>query len=92
VLKAGLLSKDTEKGKSNTNYKACQRNTTDQSKFRPISLINVGGKVLEKILINIIINNAYTNNLLNQNQFGFTPKKSKSCGNNSQSVCRGWVA
>jgi hypothetical protein len=46
------------------------------SKFRPISLINVGGKVLEKILINRITHYLHNNNLLNQNQYGFTPKKS----------------
>jgi len=45
-------------------------------KFRPISLINVGGKVLGKILINRIMHHVYTNNLLNHNQFGFTPQKS----------------
>jgi len=31
--------------------------STDVSKFSPISLINVGGKVLEKILINKIMHN-----------------------------------
>jgi len=36
----------------------------------------VGGKVLEKLLINIIMRYIYTNNLLNTNQYGFTPKKS----------------
>jgi hypothetical protein len=41
-----------------------------------MNLINVGGKVLEKLLINRIMHHAYTNNLLNHNQFGFTPKKS----------------
>jgi hypothetical protein len=46
------------------------------SKFRPISLINVGEKVLEKMLINRIMPHIYSNNLLNHNQFGFTPKKS----------------
>jgi hypothetical protein len=46
------------------------------SKFRPISLINVGGKVLEKIIINRIMHHAYSNNLLNHNQIGFIPKKS----------------
>ena len=35
----------------------------------------MGGKVLEKILINRIMHYVYTNNLMNQNQFGFTPKK-----------------
>jgi hypothetical protein len=50
----------------------------DPSKFRQISLINVGGKVLEKLLINGIMHHVYTNNLLNHNQFGFTPEKSAS--------------
>jgi len=36
----------------------------------------VGGKVLEKILINRIMNHTYSNDLLNSNQFGITPKKS----------------
>jgi len=36
----------------------------------------VGGKVLEKILINRIMHQVYSNNLMNYNQFGFTPKKS----------------
>jgi hypothetical protein len=31
---------------------------------------------LEKLLINRIMHHVYTNNLLNHNQFGFTPKKS----------------
>jgi hypothetical protein len=53
-----------------------KEDTTDPSKFRPISLINVGGKVPEKILINSIMHHVYTNNLLNHNQFGFTPKNS----------------
>ena len=47
---------------------------TDPSNYRPMSLINVGGKVLEKLLINRIMHHVYTNDLLN-NQFGFTPKK-----------------
>jgi len=46
------------------------------SKFMPISLINVGGKVLEKILINRIMHHIHSNDLLNHNQFGFTPKRS----------------
>jgi hypothetical protein len=45
------------------------------SKFRPVSLINVGGKVLEKILINSIMHYVYSNNFLNHNQFVFIPKK-----------------
>lgn len=47
----------------------------DASKYRPISLINTGGKVLEKLLIDRILHHAFSNNLLNNNQFGFTPQK-----------------
>ena len=49
---------------------------SDTSKYRPISLPNTGGKVLKKLLINRIMHFLYTNDLLNQNQFGFTPQKS----------------
>jgi hypothetical protein len=37
-------------------------------------IINVGGNVLEMLIINRIMHHI-TYNLLNQNQFGFTPKK-----------------
>jgi hypothetical protein len=53
-----------------------RENINDASKYRPISLINVGGKALEKILINRIMLYLHKNNLMNQNQFGFTPGKS----------------
>jgi hypothetical protein len=36
-----------------------KEDTTDPSKFRPISLINAGGKVLEKILITRIMHHIY---------------------------------
>jgi hypothetical protein len=45
-------------------------------KYRPISLLNTGGKLLEKLLIERINYHLYSNNLLNNNQFGFTPQKS----------------
>jgi hypothetical protein len=48
----------------------------DPSKYRPISLINVAGKVLEKLLINRIMNHVYTKQSPEPYQFGFTPKKS----------------
>ena len=46
------------------------------SKFGPINLINVGGRVLEQMLINRIMHHAYSNNLFNHDHFGFTPRKS----------------
>jgi len=45
------------------------------SKFRPINLIDVGGEVLEKILINRIMHHAYNNNLLNHNQLALPQRR-----------------
>jgi hypothetical protein len=46
------------------------------TKHRPISLLNVGGKVLEKLLIERINHHVFSNSLLNENQYGFSPQKS----------------
>jgi len=48
----------------------------DVSKFRPISLINKGGNVLEKLLINRINHHVFSHNYMNKNQYEFTPQKS----------------
>ena len=46
------------------------------SKYRPISLLSVGGKVLEKLLIDRTLHHVLSGNLLNTRQFGFLPGKS----------------
>ena len=48
----------------------------DMTKYRPISLLNTAAKVLEKVLINRIMYHAHSNNLINKNQYGFTPQTS----------------
>ena len=48
----------------------------DASKYRPISLLNVGGKALEKVLVKRLMHFLYRNDLLNQHHFGFSPQKS----------------
>ena len=45
------------------------------TRFRPISLLNTGGKVLENLLINRIIYQLHSQQLLNPNQYGFTPQR-----------------
>jgi hypothetical protein len=74
-LRKGYFPKKWEKAKIIPITKPGKDNSVEVSKFRPISLINVGGKVLEKILINRTMHHVYSNNLLNHNQFGFTPEK-----------------
>jgi hypothetical protein len=38
-------------------------------------LLNIGGKVLEKVLINRINHDVFSHDLMNTNQYGFTPQK-----------------
>ena len=45
----------------------------DASRYRPISLINIGGKLWEKLMIDRILFHIYSNDLFNANQYGFTP-------------------
>ena len=51
-----------------------QENSMEPSKYRPISLLNIGGKVLEKLLFNRINHNMYKNELLIDSQYGFMPQ------------------
>ena len=48
------------------------------SKNRPISALNIGGKVIEILLINRINYHIYKNELLTDSQYGFTPQKSET--------------
>ena len=51
-------------------------NSSQASKYRPISLINTGGKILEKLLISRIMAHLKKHDSLNKNQFGFIPGSS----------------
>lgn len=53
-----------------------KEDSKDASKFRPISLLNIGGKVLEKLMIDRILHHINTKKKFNTNQYGFTPQKS----------------
>jgi hypothetical protein len=66
-LRKGCFPKKWKKVKIIPTTKPGKENSTEVSKFRPISLINVGGKFLEKMLINRIMHHVHTNNLMNQN-------------------------
>jgi hypothetical protein len=55
--------------------KPAKENILDPSKYCPISLLNMGDKILEKLLINRINHHLYKHELLTNRQFGFTPQR-----------------
>jgi len=45
------------------------------SKYRPISLLNAAGKVLDRLMIDRIMHHVHTSVGLNSNQFDFIPQR-----------------
>ena len=74
-LKRGCFPKKWKIAKIIPIIKPGKENSMDPSKYRPISLLNIGGKVLEKLLISRINYYIYKNKLMTNRQFGFTPQK-----------------
>ena len=59
-----------------TNNQTRKEGSQEIKKFRPISLLDIGRKVLEKALINRINHHMYSNGYMNENQYGFRPQES----------------
>ena len=53
-----------------------KENSYDVTKCRPISLLNVGGKVLGKLMINRINHHVFISEYTSKNQYGFMPQTS----------------
>jgi len=75
-LREGVCPKRWKKARIIPIVKPGKEGSDDISKFRPISLLDSGGKVLEKLLINRINHHVYSRGHMNENQFGFRPQKS----------------
>jgi hypothetical protein len=75
-LKRGYFPKRWKIAKIIPTIKPGKENSMDPSKHRPISLLNIGGKGLVKLLINRINHHMYKKNLMTDRQFGFTSQKS----------------
>jgi hypothetical protein len=71
-LRYGVFPKRWRRAKLIPIIKPGKENSDEASKYRPISLLNVAGKVLEKVMINRINHHVYTNGYMNRNQYGFT--------------------
>jgi hypothetical protein len=75
-LKRGIFPLRWKRARLIPITKPEKENSEDVSKHRPISLLNIGGKVLEKALINRINHHVFSHDLTNNNQYGFTPQRS----------------
>jgi len=75
-LRRGVFPKRWKRAKLIKITKSGKENSEHVTKFRPISLLNIGGKVLEKVLINRINHHVFSHDLTNNNQYGFTPQRS----------------
>jgi len=75
-LRRGVFPKRLKTTKLIPIVKPGKEYNDDVSKFRLISLLNTGGKMLEKLLINRINHHVITHDIMNKNQFRFTPQRS----------------
>jgi hypothetical protein len=75
-LRKGVFPKRWKRAKLVPLVKPGKEDSEEVTKFRIISLINIEEKIMEKILITRINYWAYSTNFLNNNQYGFTPRRS----------------
>ena len=73
-LRKGLFPKQWKRSVILPIVKPGKEGINEVCKYRPISLLSIGGKVLEKLLIDRINHHLHSNNLLNKNQYGFLPQ------------------
>ena len=74
-LKTGCFPDNWKIAKVIPITKPGKEGSGDPTKYRPISLLNTEGKILERLFIQRIMHHAYTTEALNRNQYGFTPQK-----------------
>ena len=75
-LRKGTFPKRWKRAKLVPIVKPGKEGSEQVTKYRPISLLNIEGKIMEKLLISRINYWAYSTNFINTNQYGFTPRRS----------------
>jgi len=74
-LRKGVFPKRWKTAKLIPTIKPGKENSDDVSKFRPTSLLNTGGKVLEKLLINRINHHVFAHDIMNKKSVWLHPSK-----------------
>jgi hypothetical protein len=75
-LKNGVFPEIWKKAKIIPITKPDTQNSQDVIKYRTISFLNIGGKILEKTLIKRINHHIHSIEYLKTNQYGFIPQSS----------------
>jgi len=75
-LRKGDFPKRWKRTKLIPIVKPGKEGSKEVTKFRPISLLNIEGIIMENILISRINYCVYSTNLLNNNQYGFSTQRS----------------
>jgi hypothetical protein len=75
-LRGGHFAKQWKRSLIIPIVKPGKEGLNEVGSYRPLSLINIGGKILEKLLIDRINHHLYSKRFLNKNQYGFIPQKS----------------
>ena len=74
-LQEGCFPKQWKKSSIVPIIKPGKEDNRDTSKYRPISLLNVAGKMLDKLMIDRILHHVHSNAGVNGNQYGFIPQR-----------------
>jgi hypothetical protein len=83
-LEEGCFPKQWKKSSIVPIIKLGKENNRDASKYRSISLLNVAGKVLDKLMIDRILHHVHSHAGFNSNQYGFIPDRNCGCSDGSQ--------
>ena len=75
-LRRGVFPKRWKRAKLIPIVKPGKEDSEEVTNFRPISLLNIEGKIMENILIHRINYWNHSTNFFNNNQYGFTPQRS----------------
>jgi hypothetical protein len=73
-LEEGCFPKQWKKSSIVPIIKPRKESNRDASKYRPISLLNVAGKVLDKLMIDRILHHVHSHAGFNSNQYGVIPE------------------
>jgi hypothetical protein len=77
-LKQGIFPTEWKISRLIPLIKPGKENSYEVSKYRPMSLLNIGGKVLEKLMINRINHHVFTTEYINKNQYVSCRRQAKS--------------